>query len=151
MFYEELKSIIRNLLHIHIQVVSVLCYCRQVPYFWRKSTLWCIIWCQKALGITIWQTSYICTKLPLRDGFHHVAGGSPEAVHQLRDGGKRRHQERGQEEPVRPQEQLHPQEEHQQEEKPSLWQPESPRLVAASLPGGTEGGEVSWLTTADPW
>lgn len=74
-------------------------------------------------------------KTALGDGFHHVAGSSPEAVHQLHDGGQRTNQERLQEEPVCQQEQLHPQEEHQQEEKPPLRRPEGARLVAQGLPG----------------
>lgn len=84
------------------------------------------------------------------NGFHHVAGWSPEAVHQLHVGEKRHHQERGQEEPVCPQKQLHPQEECQQEEKPPLRQPESPGLVAPNIPGWTEERKVGWLTRADP-
>lgn len=81
-------------------------------------------------------------KTALGDGFHHVAGSSPEAVRQLHDRGERANQERLQEEPVRPQEQLHPQEEHQQEEKPPLWRPEGAGLVAQVLPGRAEKREV---------
>lgn len=78
----------------------------------------------------------------LCDGFHHVTGSSPQAVHQLYDGGQRGDQERLQAEPVGPQEQLHPQEEHQQEEESPLWWSEGSRLVAQILPGRAEEGKV---------
>lgn len=69
-------------------------------------------------------------------GFHHVAGRPPEAVHQLLVREKPQTQERGGEDG--PQEQLQPQEEHQQEEKSPLQQPEGAGLVAQSLPGRAE-------------
>lgn len=77
------------------------------------------------------------------NGFPHVAGSSTEAVHQLCVWHKKHQEERKKQgEPVRPQVQLHPQEERQPEEKPSLQQPEGPRFLAQGLPGGTEEGEV---------
>lgn len=56
--------------------------------------------------------------------------------------GEKHHQEGRREEPVCPQKQLHPQEELKQEEKRSLQQPKSARLLAQSLPGWTEEGKV---------
>ena len=86
------------------------------------------------------------TSKTIENGFLHVTRGAPEAVHQLRVGEKHHHQEGGKEEPVCPQKQLHPQEERQQEEKPSLQHPESPGLVAQTVPGWTEERKVQWLT-----
>lgn len=73
-------------------------------------------------------------KAAVGDGLHHVAGPSPQAVHQLHDGGQRGDQQGLQAEPVGSQEQLHPPEEHRQEAEPPLRRSESARLVAQGLP-----------------